>query len=426
MLNTILKTCIKAGLLTVLFWGQLALANYEQVEIELDTGTSMSLTKFPASGKTLMVWFPSERGMRDGYIPVAMDMTFAGVDVWSVDLHATYMVPKTRQSMAEFDVDDLVSLLQHAKTEGFSEIYIATAGRGAQLALKVGLAAQKSEQGLGALRGFVFVHPHFIKGRPELGVAADYVAVAKQSNLPIYMLQPEYSTKYARSKEIVETLETGGSSVVVHSLKEVHGGFHTRPEEDLSEVDLAVKSELATITNYAISLLRDMPTPPLKLMADNSVKADKKAAFREPSLYPYKGDKSPAPLKLQMFEGDIYDLSQAKDEVILVNFWATWCGPCVKEIPSLSRLVERLKDKPFRVITVNIGEPESVIKEFVKAIPLNFPILLDSNGDAVRDWHVYAYPSNYLIDKNGKIQYAYRGALEWDSEAVVETIESLF
>ena len=65
------------------------------------------------------------------------------------------------------------------------------------------------------------------------------------------------------------------------------------------------------------------------------------------------------------------------------------------------------------------------IQKFIRLMPVNFDILLDKDGTAVRDWKVYAYPSNYLIDKTGLIQYAYRGALEWDSAPVIQTIEKL-
>jgi len=84
-----------------------------------------------------------------------------------------------------------------------------------------------------------------------------------------------------------------------------------------------------------------------------------------------------------------------------------------------------MQSKPFEILTVNIGEDSKVIKEFVNKIKFDLPILMDADGIAVKDWKVYAYPSNYVLDKQGIIRYAYRGALEWDSENIVKTFEDL-
>ncbi|MCP4233400.1 MAG: TlpA family protein disulfide reductase, partial [Aestuariibacter sp.] len=102
-----------------------------------------------------------------------------------------------------------------------------------------------------------------------------------------------------------------------------------------------------------------------------------------------------------------------------------WCKPCVDEIPSLSRLNRLYNANDFAILTVNTGESSQRVKKFIEPFDINFAILLDENGKAVRDWRVYAFPSNFLIDKNGVIRYGYRGALEWDSKEVLEIIETL-
>ena len=111
----------------------------------------------------------------------------------------------------------------------------------------------------------------------------------------------------------------------------------------------------------------------------------------------------------------------------MVNFWATWCGPCVKEIASLLRLIERLKDQPFRVVPVNIGESKARVEAFLKKrkVTPNFKVLFDPDGKVARQWKIYAYPSNYLLNKQHKVRYGYRGALEWDEPHIIETIQEL-
>jgi predicted transcriptional regulator len=84
-----------------------------------------------------------------------------------------------------------------------------------------------------------------------------------------------------------------------------------------------------------------------------------------------------------------------------------------------------MKGEDFEILTVNIGEDKDTINEFVIKVKFDLPILLDKDGIAVNDWKVYAYPSNFILDRYGEIRYAYRGALEWDSDSIVKAIEDL-
>jgi len=76
-------------------------------------------------------------------------------------------------------------------------------------------------------------------------------------------------------------------------------------------------------------------------------------------------------------------------------------------------------------LTVNIGETKEQILDFKKKVPFDLPILLDTNGSAVKDWGVYAFPSNFIFDKDLNLHFTYRGAIEWDDPDVVDKIRSI-
>lgn len=399
---------------------------YQSTEIELPSGTAMSVNQFTGDGRTLLLWLPSERGLGQGYIPVALDLAAMDYDVWSLNLHETYILPSGRNSLIDVDLDDLLSLLEFAENRGFEEVFLIGSSRSVQLALKTAYQWQLQYPQSTLLKGLLTFSPHLVKGRTEMGQGAEYVDIARYSNLPVYMLQAQHSTKFARSWEIARQLEQGGSPVYLHFLHGVQGGFHMRPVEDLTDVDLQRRADLPQIIEAAMTVMRHTPRPPIQQgLAQQAGAVDKTPGVRAPALHPFKGEPIPPVLSLMDLQGQRFDLHQSAHQVVLVNFWATWCGPCVEEIPSLSRLVEKFEDRPFKVVAVNIGESPEDIRHFVKSIPVNFDILLDRNGHAVRDWKVYAYPSNFLIDRNGKIRYAYRGALEWDAPSIIQTIEEL-
>ncbi len=410
-------------LLTILILSPIIIAD-EKIEIELSSGEVILVDTFKADGDTLYLYLPSERGFGKGHIPTAQQLAFDGSDVWVLDLHTSYMVPKNRSSINKFSIDDLVELISLTQDKGFKQLFFVSSGRGAQLALKTAHQWQIKHPDVTYLKGHIFHSPHLIKGAPALGTEAEYVNVAKVSNLPIYMILTQYSTKYFRAKEILQTLKLGGSSVFVHRVKGIHGGFHMRNEEDLTKLDLKVKADLANIYIQAANLLSTItPLAPKTLSKPKSTKSS--LNFIEPMLKTYKGEQNIV-LQLKDLNANIVKLSDYKDKVILLNFWASWCKPCIKEIPSLVRLGDKLKQQDFEIITVNVGESSREINDFKKHVKFDLPILLDDEGKAVQDWGVYAYPSNFILDKNAIIRYTYRGALEWDSPAIIKTIGQLF
>jgi thiol-disulfide isomerase/thioredoxin len=404
-----------------------AVEAYESLEIELATGTALSINQFQGAGKSLIIWLPSERGLGQGYISIALDLAAMDIDVWAANLHESYIIPTGRNSLQEIDMDDLLALIDVASSRGYQEVYLLSTDRGAQLALDAAYLWQQKHPRSNLLNGLLLFSPHLVQGRTEMGENASYVDISGYSNLPVYMLLPQYSTKFARAQEIAHQLAKGGSQVYIQILKGVQGGFHMRPEEDLEPVDISAREKLAQNIESALGLLRASQVGPVKsgyqyVVHRNSENENLKA----PALHPYKGDASPPSLVLNEIGGETFDLAELSGEVVLVNFWATWCSPCVEEVPSLSRLVSRMQGRPFKVVSINIGESLNDIKLFTNSIPVNFKILMDQDGQAVRDWKVYAYPSNYLLDREGNIRFAYRGALEWDAPDIIDTIESLF
>lgn len=143
-------------------------------------------------------------------------------------------------------------------------------------------------------------------------------------------------------------------------------------------------------------------------------------------LKPYDGEPLPDFTLIDM-SGNKHTLSSYKGRVVMVNFWATYCGPCIKELPSMTRLKQKLGDKSFEILAIDMAEEKSDIEAFMQRhdIKVNFPILLDMEGNVIEQWMVSAVPSTFIVDTSGKIRYTYYGGLEWDSEEVIADIKGL-
>ena len=130
--------------------------------------------------------------------------------------------------------------------------------------------------------------------------------------------------------------------------------------------------------------------------------------------YSTEGGQAPAPLVLPDLAGRDVDLSSFKGEVVLVNFWATWCEPCREEMPSLQRLQQKLGGKGFRVLAVNVGEGAARIRQFLERTPVSLSIVRDADSDVMKAWRVRMLPASFLVDRRGKLRYQIVGEADYD------------
>jgi peroxiredoxin len=128
---------------------------------------------------------------------------------------------------------------------------------------------------------------------------------------------------------------------------------------------------------------------------------------------------------LQSLDGESVTLSDLRGKVVLINFWTTWCKPCVLEMPSMEKLYRKYKDKGFTILAIDIMEQPEPIRKFVKENNLTFPILLDTKGKVRGKYRVTGIPNSYLVDKDGQLVGRFIGPREWDNEHAEAIIEEL-
>ncbi|MBC7326714.1 TlpA family protein disulfide reductase [bacterium] len=126
---------------------------------------------------------------------------------------------------------------------------------------------------------------------------------------------------------------------------------------------------------------------------------------------------------LKSLEGKTYSLSDLRGSVVLLDFWATWCGPCKEELPIIEKLHQEYKDKGLVVLGIN-DEDRATVENFLKEQKLTFPILLD-DGKVGKAYRVNAIPRIILIDKNGKIVKDILGYSDKNEQILREAIEKL-
>lgn len=147
--------------------------------------------------------------------------------------------------------------------------------------------------------------------------------------------------------------------------------------------------------------------------------------LRAAELKRWKGKPAAPPIELLTVEGTPFSLQQLRGKVVLVNFWATWCEPCVTEMPALQRLRDQLAASGFEVLAVNYQEGPARISAFTQTMNLNLPAVRDTDGSVARNWGARIFPASFLLDRSGNIRYAISGAADWTGPKMVSTIRSL-
>jgi peroxiredoxin len=121
---------------------------------------------------------------------------------------------------------------------------------------------------------------------------------------------------------------------------------------------------------------------------------------------------APAPdFELDVPQGDPIRLSDLRGKVVLLNFWATWCGPCRVEMPTLQEKYERWREAGFTILGVNFDESPEAVLEFKQELGLSFPLLLDPGGRVQRLYNIRGYPSTVIVDEQGVIRIIHIGIL---------------
>jgi len=135
---------------------------------------------------------------------------------------------------------------------------------------------------------------------------------------------------------------------------------------------------------------------------------------------------APAPdFTLRQIDGPNLRLGEQRGRVVMVNFWATWCGPCRVELPHLQRLSDKYRASGFTVLAINIDEDPHKAARLAQQLGMRFPVLLDTGKQVSRTYDLNAMPSTVLVDRDGRVRHVHRGYRDGYAEIYDRQIRDL-
>ncbi len=142
-------------------------------------------------------------------------------------------------------------------------------------------------------------------------------------------------------------------------------------------------------------------------------------------LQPIPGAPKAPPFTLPDPDGELRKLSDWAGKVLVVNFWATWCPPCRKEMPAMERAWRQLKDKGVVFLAVHVGGGEDAIWTFLTDYDISFPVLVDKTGATSRAWGTVGLPTTIIVDPKGRRVLRAIGGREWDAPPIMAALLAL-
>jgi thiol-disulfide isomerase/thioredoxin len=397
-----------------------------EVDIEIET--------FPSTGKYLILWLAPEYGLRRNHRFMASKLTEENIEVWLGNIAESLFLPQTTGSLKQLDGKYVAKLIDYAHQQTGKKIIVAGDSYAA-LNVLLGIHHwQYKTADLSYLIGAILFSPSLYAYVPSLGLPAEFLPIASATNIPIMIYQGQKSGNVTQFKPLLEELQKNDSAVYFKFIPNIRSLFYAQePSKEMIETikllspnirKMITLLESHTFPDKPIALKVKSLTNPLTTLTKGLTNKENKSGI-DTAIKEFKGNFKPSTIELHDAYGNSYSKNDYKGQITIVNFWATWCPPCVKEIPSLNRLKKKMSDYSFELISINYAEDNKTILSFMEKVNVEFPVLLDLDGKFAAKWNVITYPSTFIIGPNGKIKYGINAAIEWDDAEVIEQIKSL-
>lgn len=130
-------------------------------------------------------------------------------------------------------------------------------------------------------------------------------------------------------------------------------------------------------------------------------------------------------IKLTDIDEEPFNLNDSKGHWVFVHFWASWCGPCRKEMPAIQNMWQKMKNKGMKIALINTAENEDTIFSFLSIYAPDIRPLMDKDGQVTEEWKPRGLPATYLVDPQGRVQYQALGGRRWDQPPYTDFLTNL-
>ncbi len=374
---------------------------------------------YPADGGKLLIWLVDHDEHRKMFEALVDAVNQSGFEIWRIDLLEDYFLPRSSENERTLPGDGVAAILAHAHQYSHKSIMLAAYDR-MPLTLLRGINLWQQTSQPSRLSGAVLFYPNLFGPAPVAGEDPVIDPVVSMTTVPLVIYQPEAGSQRWRLNAVMEAFWQGGSAAHAYLVPDVRDWFFMG-DFDHGKGDKTATARIPAELHIFHDLMTAYPRPVVshKKAGRDFLQVDVK------ELVKFKRKKQVAGFALHDMKSELVKWDDYRGKVTLVNFWATWCPPCVEEVPSLNQLSARYEDSDFEVVSIDFRETPEQLKAFSKEIPVDFPVLFDLDGKVSMDWKVFSFPSSFIIDRQGYIRYSANRAIDWNTESVWQVVDAL-
>lgn len=406
----------------VLFFSPSSFASHDEIYLDFEDAEILVERFGETSSAWRYIWVYSQyENLAEQEREFMQQIQANGQEVWAVDVLSSLFLTRSASSARGLSGKSLAAVLdaaeQASKQDG-KGILVLSSDR------MSGFALRGVREFLGAnlgqptnFKGSILIFPNMYASLPVAGEEAQWEEIVDLNQAPVMVLQPEQGVHRWHLSSLRDKLGLHHQPVYSWILPEVKDYFLATFDERQTDKERAASALMPKIFDISAKLLADQAQdyhPETLLVAQPKKSQQKVATGNEPKLHKYAEPREAPGLVGQTFDGKQLDLAQLKGKVVLVNFWASWCPPCVKEIPSMNRLLAKHQAAGLEIFSVDFQESREDIAKFVTKVPTDYPILLDLDGRLSKNWGVFSFPTTFVMDRNGKLVYSLNQGVEWD------------
>lgn len=394
-------------------------------DLTTSTGEEVRVNVYPSiftdDSKPIIIWFTEGYAARNSFKNVVGNLNDWGYTVWQIDLLESYFIERTPNNVRKLSGQGVKTVLKHAQSTNYAFVPVSTGRMSLPLlrGIRLWQLAEKPEDGLGTMQQTVLFFPNLYDPPQKAGDAPKLFPIAAASSVPLTIVQPVEGTYKWKLPELQAAFKAQNSQLTLVAVPKVRDWYFLR--QDQAEYERQASQNIASHFQHWLTAGKVKASYSFTPATDI---AQAKITERKKGLVKLDARSAPAFELTDTFSKSI-NLEEKKGKVVLLNFWASWCPPCVKEIPSMNRLAKAYDSEDFEIVSVNFKESPKTIKEFMQKVKVDFPVLVDEDGMVSLKYEIFSFPSSFIIDANGQMRYSVNAAVEWDEPHFKEVINSL-